>query len=88
MILMVRVGEDAGAAIASPATEIAIKAAIEAKEAEMRMLFLPIMVVISLQVPKSTVEPRSVLHFARLGFFITPTHVGEEIYQKGTPWLL
>src|SRR3954471_21440051 len=43
MILMVRVGEAAGAAIASAPTEIASRAASEAKEARRRMLFLPIM---------------------------------------------
>src|SRR4051812_47611005 len=48
-IFMVRVGEAAGAAMASAATDIASKAASEAKDVRMRMVFLPIMVAGSLQ---------------------------------------
>src|ERR1043166_8619445 len=87
MIFMVRVGAAAGAANALAATEIASKAANEAKEARRRMVFLPVMVHATLQAAESTVEPRPVCtwrrhRFSRLGFFITRTHVGEAIYQK------
>src|SRR5579871_5574411 len=87
MILMVRVGADAGAASALAATEIASNVANEAKEARMRMVFLPIMAFFTLQVPRSTVERGRLstsleYRFSRLGFFIRRTHVGEAIYQK------
>jgi hypothetical protein len=56
------------------------------------MVFLPIMVASSLQGLTTSVEPPPVPcspghRFSRLGFFITPTHVEGEVYQKGLPWL-